>query len=502
MIYVSIIFEFVRTQPRLVFWLTALAQAALWWLVPVLFYAAPPGDLPLLLAAGREFELGVMTGPPLASWFAEIAFSIGGMAAVYLLSQICVVVAYWSVFQLGRAIVGEMHAALAVMLMVGISVFSIPTPEFGPSVLAMPMTALLILHFWRAIGEGKRTYWLAVGLETGLLLMTSYAGVIPCVMLILFTAATPQGRAQLSTIEPWIAGVIAVILMFPHLVWLDSVNAQWSPVIARMFTLDALNTNIGDFFHMWLGIVSLHVGFVALIALAVGWKLKQRERVPVFVRPPVTPFAKLFIYYHAIAPVLMASVISVVFGERGLYGGTAPLVVLSGLAAVVFAGDAISIHRQHIVSALWASWLVAPPVLAALAVLTVPWITGSSYSVSQPAYTLGRFFSESFQRRTGKPLEIVAGEPHIAALVALHSEPRAHLYLDSTPEKSPWIKPEDIARKGAVVVWIATDTAGTPPAELKARFPTLVQDTPRNFPQFNQGRTPVLRLGWGVVRPR
>jgi hypothetical protein len=502
MIHVSIIFELLRAQPRLLFWLLTLTQAALWWLAPAIFYAAPPGDLPLLLAVGHEFEIGTLLGPPLASWCAELAFDVGGMPGVYLLSQICVIVTYWAVFTLGRAIVGEIHAVLAAMLMVGIAVLSIPTPEFGPSVLAAPLVALLILHFWRAVGKGRRTYWLAVGLETGLLLMTSYAGIIPCVMLVLFTAATERGRAQLFTIEPWVAAVVAVILMFPNIVWFDSTNPQWWPAVQGMFSLERLNTNVGDFFRMWLRIVGLHAGFVVLIALGSGWKLRQKQRVPVFVREPVSPFARLFIYYHALAPVLIASLISVAFGERGLYGGAAPLVVLSGLAAVVFAGDVIAIHRQRLVSITWMSWLLAPPVIALLAIVTMPWIAGTDFSVSQPASAMGRFFSETFARRTGKPLEIVAGDPHVASLVALYSSPRARLYLDSTPEQSPWITPDDIARHGAIVVWIATDAAGAPPAETKARFPTIVPDVPRTFERLVQGRAPLLRVGWGVVRPR
>ena len=501
MLYVSIIFEWVRAQPRVVFWLTTLTQAALWWLVPALFFSAPPGDLPLLLASGHEFQLGTPAGPPLASWFAEVAFWLGGMPGVYLLSQLCVIVTYWAVFALGRVIVGEAHAAIAVMLMVGVAVMSIPTPDFGPSVLAMPMMALLILYFWRAIGEGRRTYWLAVGVGTGLLLMTSYAAIIPVVMLVAFTAGTPQGRAQLSTIEPWMAGFIAVVLMFPHLLWLNSANAEWRPALQRMFNLDALNTNIVDWLRLVFSIVILHTGFVGMIALASGWKLFVRPtRVPVFVRAPVDPFARLFIYYHALAPMLIASIIAFAFGERGLFGGAAPLVVLSGLAAVVAAGDVLSIHRQRLVSTMWMSWLIVPPVLVVLALLTLPWITGTDIAVSQPASALGQFFSESFTRRTGKPLEIVAGDPRFASLVALESTPRASLYFDSTPDQSPWITPEDIARKGAIVVWIATDSSGAPP-DIKAHFPTLVPDVPRTFPRYINGRTAPVRIGWGILRP-
>src|SRR5215204_2281557 len=117
MLHVSLIVEALRARPALMFWIAALAQAALWTLVPALFYGAPPGDLPLLLAIGHEWTLGSALGPPLAGWLAEIAFRAAGSRpiGVYLLSQVCVVAAYWAVFTLGRAVVGVRHAVIAVL---------------------------------------------------------------------------------------------------------------------------------------------------------------------------------------------------------------------------------------------------------------------------------------------------------------------------------------------------------------------------------------------------
>ena len=135
MLYVSIFVELLRSRPSLAVWLAALAQALLWLLVPSLFYAAPPAELANVLAVGREFQLGTDLGPPLAFWLAEIAYdaTAHSVVGVYLLSQVCVVVTYWAVFALGRSIVGPQHAALAVLLMVGVAAFTVPTPDFGPS---------------------------------------------------------------------------------------------------------------------------------------------------------------------------------------------------------------------------------------------------------------------------------------------------------------------------------------------------------------------------------
>ena len=130
------------------------------------------------------------------------------MFGVYFLSQVCIVVTFWAVLALGRTIVGAPHAVMAVMLMAGIAVFSVPTPEFGPAILATPIWALMLLHYWLATQRGRWIYWVALGLEAGLLLLTTYAGLILIGLLVVYTVSTASGRAQIETVGPWIAGVV------------------------------------------------------------------------------------------------------------------------------------------------------------------------------------------------------------------------------------------------------------------------------------------------------
>ena len=193
MFRVSLILEALRARPVLMFWVAALAQGTLWTLVPSLFYPAPPGEVPLVLAVGREWMLGSPYGPPLAYWLANIAFTLGGIIGVYLLSQLCVIVTFWAVFTLGRRILGAAHAAMAILLMAGISVFTVPTLEFGPGVLAMPLTALTLLFGYRALADNKRGDWIAAGVMLGLLLLTTYAGFILLGLMTLFVVATRAG---------------------------------------------------------------------------------------------------------------------------------------------------------------------------------------------------------------------------------------------------------------------------------------------------------------------
>ena len=134
MLYVSIFVELLRSRPALAVWLAAIAQALLWTLVPTLFYAGPPGDVPNVLAVGHEFQLGTYLVPPLAFWLAELAFDLAGrnLAAIYLLSQACVVVTYWAVFALASSIVGAQHAALAVLSLLSTAVVDVAAESSSP----------------------------------------------------------------------------------------------------------------------------------------------------------------------------------------------------------------------------------------------------------------------------------------------------------------------------------------------------------------------------------
>ena len=217
MFYVSLYIELLRSRPVLVFWLAALAQALIWIAVPMVFYEAPPGGLPQLLAIGHEFQLFGDVGPPLAFWLGEIAFRIGGMFGVYALSQICVVATFWCIFALGRAIVGATYAAMAVLLMAGISLFTIPTPDFGPPVLAMALWAAVLLYYWGAVVQRRRRCWYPLGAAAALLLFTSDAALILLGTVAVFTAVTDRGRTALLEIEPWIVAVVLAFLLFFHI---------------------------------------------------------------------------------------------------------------------------------------------------------------------------------------------------------------------------------------------------------------------------------------------
>jgi hypothetical protein len=365
--------------------------------------------------------------------------------------------------------------------------------------LAAPLWALALLHYWRALGEGKRGYWFLLALDLGLLLLASYVGLLLIMLLLVSTLATARGRNALLDPEPYIAVLPFVIVIFPHLAWLQG---------ARDLVIAGLNDNgaaAGVFSAgVWLcfALVLTHLGLGLLVAFASGWPRRRHDQAPVIERNPVEPFARLFVFFFALMPATSAIAVVFASGRLGPLDRLAPLVVFSGLAVVVAAGDQVLLYRERMVSSAWLGLLVAPPALIVLGIGLLPWTFAIDLKVSQPAHAVGLFFTDNFERRTGKPLGFVTGDAELAPLLALASPSRPHVYFDWAPQRSPWASAADFRRDGGIMVWPANDNIGTPPATLKAQFPDLVPEVPRSFARSMQGLLPLVRVGWAVVRPQ
>ncbi|XUM19694.1 glycosyltransferase family 39 protein [Bradyrhizobium oligotrophicum S58] len=498
--FTSLVVELIRARPRLVVVIVVLCQALMWLGVAVLFYRSPPGQLATTIAFGREYQVGTDLGPPLSFWLSDIAYRLAGdhLLGVYVLAVLCSALGLWVMYLLAAAVVGGQQAVLAVLLTMTITAFGAPTLEFGPEVLARPLWALLLLHSWRILGEGRRNAWFAWSIEAGLLLLTTSAAAGLLLLIAGFVVSTVQGRRVLRSFDPLFALLVVVALALPYLIFVlrsDSVGLPVLPVLAE------LSVRAWHWLALAGGLLLAISAVLLLVVLDAGWINRGETDAPIIYRRVVPPLARDFVYCFAIAPALAGSLISGLFGLSTVFGGTAVTLSMVGLALVVASGDLIYLRRQRLLRLVWAVAVAAPAILAAGSAVVLPLLGDREVATAMPARDISRFFVESFERRTNQQLQAVAGDPQLASLVALGRR-RAHLFLDATPQRTPWVTPAKFAESGGVVVWRASDTVGTPPPDIAQRFPGLVPEVPRSFDWLINGRQPVLRIGWAIVRPK
>jgi 4-amino-4-deoxy-L-arabinose transferase-like glycosyltransferase len=495
--FTSLIVELLRARPRLIFWVVVLSQAAVWLLLPTLLYTNPPGDLPAVLAFGHEYQVGTAMGPPLAFWLADIAFRLAGghIIGVYLLSQLCFIVTMWAVFTLSRAIVGKQQGILVVLLTVTITVFSFSGVAFGPLILARPLWALALLHAWRVLGQGRRA-WFLLSIEIGLLCLTIQSALLLVAILAVFALATQRGRQALKSLDPLFAALVVFVMVLPYGIWLTHAGSSLPKL--------SLRDPAGKLKH-WaelLGWMTLALFGIALLVIADLRRFsRDPEQAPVIYRPPLDEFARRFVYTLTLAPPLVMSFLAALFDTNDVVAGQGAALVLAGLAVIVAAGDLIYLRREDVLRTGWLLIMLVPVAIALIASFAQPWSGGAEVKTLIPASDVGRYFSDTYRMRTDRPLQAVAGDPQLAAIVAFGAPSRPHIFDDAAPDRTPWLTFDKFNDGGGVVVWRATDTAGAPPADIARHFPGLVPEVPRMFDRRINGRQEPFRVGWSIVRP-
>ena len=119
----------------------------------------------------------------------------------------------------------------------------------------MPLWAFTLLHYWRAIGEGRREYWIALAVDAGLLLLTSYLGILLLAILAGFTVANQRVRLVLASYEPWAAALAASLCLVPHLWWLRHSGLTLPSVLAGADGPVSIAGHILGGFRLFAGIL-------------------------------------------------------------------------------------------------------------------------------------------------------------------------------------------------------------------------------------------------------
>ena len=239
-----------------------------------------------------------------------------------------------------------------------------------------------------------------------------------------------------------------MLINLPHLLWLERTGFDPLPALKALPSLMVGEKRLMAWVNLLLLLLFSHAGLVVLAMVAGGVLAGRARAAPAVERVPVEPFAKaLRLFLRARARVRRDACSRCCSGAPAPVGGAEPIVVLSGLAVIVAAGDVIRLYRQRIGALVWLGLLVVPPAVIVAATVTLPWTAAVDLEVSKPANAMGQFFTDTFRRRTGRPLAIVVGDARTAGLVALASPDRPSLYIDASPARSPWLPTTMCARR-------------------------------------------------------
>jgi 4-amino-4-deoxy-L-arabinose transferase-like glycosyltransferase len=206
----------------------AIAHAVLWTLILVKLKAAQDihMDVAEAFGWGQKFQLGYGKHPPLAGWVAGLWFKIFPIAdwATYALAMAtlgCGLVICWLI---SLQVVDRRRAFFVVVMLALYPIFNFKGFKYNPDLLQLVTLPLLVLAYLNAFRRRNVISGLWLGLAGALALMTKYWVLTMIGAIGLAALIHPERRRFLGSPAPWVAIVTLVVVMIPHVIWLEDVD--------------------------------------------------------------------------------------------------------------------------------------------------------------------------------------------------------------------------------------------------------------------------------------
>lgn len=440
-------------QPQRLLLALLLWQCSVWVLVPLFGYTMLPLDSIEAVAWGKEWQWGYYKHPPLGAWLAQAAVRLTGgwLGAVYLLAQLVLAATLIYVWKIARLFLDAPRAAIATTLLAGSYFHTVLIPNFNMNSLQLPLWAGLCYHLLRVL-EGRRSHWWAFALCAALALLSKYSSLLllaTCAGLLL---ATAQGRQAMRCRQFWLAGLLGLAVLAPHLHWLlqsdflpiryiESFQAQ-GEASAAGHLLEPLRFALGSLLSL-LG--------SALLFLLVFDRRAQRPRVGQ---------RDVLLLLLFMGPLLLTMAYGVYSGSRLKTTWAFPYFSLVGVVLLRFLPtrvDAAAMQR-------FALGLAAMCLL--VLGLHVAYKVNSERSKTRfDGEALALTVNQAWRQQHASALPVVAGDHVITAIIAGYAPDHPAMLIDGDFDKSPWLQAADL-RRGLVVVCEGSD----------ACLPELVSD--------------------------
>ena len=329
-----------------IFFIFLLSHLIIWTLVPTLTNHNLPLDTIEALAWGSNLEWGFNKHPPASAFFPELFYQIFGSQdwVYYLLSQIFVCVAFIYVFKLANEIFNNLLLSLiSVLLLESIYFYNFTTPEFNVNVCQLPFWSIVVFYSWRIFNKKEINVrdCILIGFFASVGFLSKYLFIYLLLSIVLlFLYFIFFKKLKKFDFKYFIAIEVFIILLVPHLIWLNENN-----FITLTYGLKRTGLETSNFLdHLkfpsifilkQLVILLPFFGLVYLLINKFKLKLNLKDK------------KLLFLVFINLLPILLMFLTSMITGSRIRTMWMTPFYLFFGVFAVYLFKNQINLKKLN-----------------------------------------------------------------------------------------------------------------------------------------------------------
>lgn len=477
------------------FLLFCLIHTLVWTLLPLYFRSTLPADVAEGIAWGMQMQWGYHKHPPFTAWFLAFFAQMGGFAewAIYLCSQMVVLVTFFSIWRLASWFLPALQAFMSVLLLEGVVFFNVKTDELTPDTMQTPVWALVMLIFYTALTRKK--YWPLVGFLCGIAVLTKYSAILLFIPMLVILLGTAEGRSQMKTWGPYVALLVFLLVIAPHVWWAWDHGFQ-----AMNYASDSFQGDRHVAVNIWGRLLNPldTLGGILLTLIPLGIMLlafHKQEKTAI----SLNHFQKVWLLVMGFGPLIVALIFSLATGIFIRHRWLTPCYLLMGLMAIAWIKPADSRFIPFL--KIFAVVFVCIPMVRFGNMMIKPYVLSNmkTHSYYLPVSKITDYVSNVWYEETGMPLSYVGGENYLTTFMNVYSKDNPRPLLESNFAISPWIDAADFRKRGAMFVWYNQDAGYG--EKLKKEYPGLIVYPPKRFKLATKAFTQPLIVGIALLPP-
>jgi 4-amino-4-deoxy-L-arabinose transferase-like glycosyltransferase len=393
-----------------------LGYAALWAVTASIAKAgiALQGDMAEAFALSREFSFGYVNQPPLINWITAAWFAVFPVApwSFYLLGCLNAALGMGAVWLAARYVVDGRRRVLAVALLGLTPIFTFHAATFNHNIVQLSLWPLVALSFLASIERPKLVFSFLFGLASGLAILAKHYAVLIVFACMLAVLLHPRRNAYLRSPRPYLAAVVCLAVVAPHVHWLMANNfisvreyVAWThpadPTTALRYVGAFAAYLAPALLVLWLVLPSTTRGTVW--AILRGWPPRRRVVACIALVPVILPL--LVLPLAGIAPRVAWMYPAFFFAPLAVVAAPELTIGLRTVAAVVGSVAALALAIAVVSPALMiGNFLTAAP------------------ERQEPLAALADAATDAWRSRVGRPLTLVGGSQPLVWHVSFYSD--------------------------------------------------------------------------------
>ena len=232
-----------------------LVFMAVWLLlltaIPSVFYTVLPLDTIETVMWSHPFSMGNAKHPPLAAWMAGIftvAFAHTDFA-MYLLSQVMMVVGFAYMYRLGKEFFSTEKAVFSVILLSTVIFYTFDSAKFNVNLPHMALWPMMTFYCCRGVKNDRMSDWILFGAASALSVLSKFFGFALLLALFLFILTGRETRKYFRRPGPYLAFAVFLLVLAPYAVWLVRNGFPPFAYIAGRVSEERLNP-VSNFFRI------------------------------------------------------------------------------------------------------------------------------------------------------------------------------------------------------------------------------------------------------------